>query len=200
MTASASTVTCLLPLSPHRRRCRRRLAWETRVRSLSTNLPINRLGSISLLNQATLLLPAPLTPPVSLNPNPALKSMSHPRLLEIQEPSSQSPPPYSPLGHEVERDFNFLVYALGVGPSQPRAQCLHRRRTKVHFLTHEVATSHSRISEDGQQLVQDQVPGSRIPSPWKRREKKGLSTLLQDSDIILLQKCYHEWKRKQFSA
>jgi len=35
--------------------------------------------------------------------------MSHPRLPE--EPSSQSPPPYSPLVHEVVRDFNFLVYA-----------------------------------------------------------------------------------------
>ena len=89
--------------------------------------------------------------------------MSHPRLPEMQQ-SSQSPPPYSPLEHEVERDFNFLVYALGVGPSQPRAQCLHRRRTQVHFLAHEVATTPSRISED-QQLVQDQVPGSRIPSP-----------------------------------
>jgi len=99
--------------------------------------------------------------------------MSHPRLPEMQQ-SSQSPP-YSPLEHEVERDFNFLVYALGVGPSQPRAQCLHRRRTQVHFLTHEVATTPSRISED-QQLVQDQVPGSRIPSPMNL--EKGLSTRL----------------------
>ena len=107
-------------------------ALKTTVGS-SFSSPLGSISSISLLNQATLLFPAPSTPPVSLNPNPAVESMSHPRLPEMQEPSS--PPPYSPLEHEV-RDVNCLA-------SQPRIDQIqsHSSTPSFHSQPHLSSTS-----------------------------------------------------------
>jgi len=178
MTASASTrasasvslSSSSAPSSPTPKQ--KRPALKTRVRSSSTNLPISRLGSISLLNQATLLLPVPLTPPVSLNAKPALKSMSHPRLPEIQEPSSQSPPPYSPLEHEVERDFNFHGVCIGAGPSQPRVDQIqsHASTPSFHPQPHLSYTSPSNPSLNSHPASSSATYSSPFPHTRSRNQ------------------------------